>query len=316
MYSKLVKSIFIISCGLSFYSHSVDITFGSIEVIEFNSDVIGAREISLYQPHSIEINSQTRFIIFQDGQMLFDASRSWNKQEWRLDETFLELNNENIRPNMVIIGVNSANKSGKEFFDNTNRYLEYFPKQAVEYMDAGFVRIGYNRMASKPRYQYLDFVVKELIPFLEIRYDTTLNRQNLGIMGASMGALAALNAILEYPDLFGFAGCFSTHWVGIKPLEYLTLMFRKNIKGDQKTIDALVEYVRDMIPNLDSHQLYFDRGTAGLDKSYRDPQIRIDSILEKSSIDFESLVFEGEDHQEKFWAKRFKAWLVKMQDRM
>ena len=85
---------------------------------------------------------------------------------------------------------------------------------------------------------------------------------------------------------------------------------------DQKTIDALVEYVRDMIPNLDSHQLYFDRGTAGLDKSYRDPQIRIDSILEKSSIDFESLVFEGEDHQEKFWAKRFKAWLVKMQERM
>ena len=98
MYSKLVKSIFIISCGLSLYSHSVDITFGSIEVIEFNSDVIGAREILLYKPHSKEINSQTRFIIFQDGQMLFDASRSWNKQEWGLDETFLELNNENIRP--------------------------------------------------------------------------------------------------------------------------------------------------------------------------------------------------------------------------
>ena len=33
---------------------------------------------------------------------------------------------------------------------------------------------------------------------------------NLGIMGASMGGLISLNALIELPDKFGFAGSFST----------------------------------------------------------------------------------------------------------
>ena len=74
-------------------------------------------------------------------------------------------------------------------------------------MKPGFVRFGYKRMGEKTHYNYLDFLTGELIPFLQTEFGIRLNRENMGIIGASMGAIAALNAILEYPELFGFAGC-------------------------------------------------------------------------------------------------------------
>ena len=289
---------------------ALEVTFGSFKVINFESEVIGDRELIIYRPNESQISDDTKFLIFQDGQMLFDAKVTWNNEEWELDETFSDLSEIGIEPNVVIIGVKSANKSGKGFFDNTNRYLEYFPKQAISQMKPGFVRFGYKRMGEKTHYNYLDFLTGELIPFLQTEFGIRLNRENMGIIGASMGAIAALNAILEHPELFGFAGCFSTHWIGIKPLEYLTLPFRKKIQGDQTTIDSLISYVKARSKNLDSHYIYFDRGTEGLDSAYENAQNQIDLIFESERLDYKSLVFEGEGHYERFWAKRFKSFFL------
>ena len=289
---------------------ALEVTFGSFKVINFESEVIGDRELIIYRPNESQISDDTKFLIFQDGQMLFDAKVTWNNEEWELDETFSDLSEIGIEPNVVIIGVKSANKSGKGFFDNTNRYLEYFPKQAISQMKPGFVRFGYKRMGEKTHYNYLDFLTGELIPFLQTEFGIRLNRENMGIIGASMGAIAALNAILEHPELFGFAGCFSTHWIGIKPLEYLTLPFRKKIQGDQTTIDSLISYVKARSKNLDSHYIYFDRGTEGLDSAYEGAQDQIDLIFESERLDYKSLVFEGEGHYERFWARRVKSFFL------
>ena len=108
----------------------------------------------------------------------------------------------------------------------------------------------------------------------------------------------------------GFAGCFSTHWIGIKPLEYLTKKKKKKIQGDQTTIDSLISYVKARSRNLDSHYIYFDRGTEGLDSAYEDAQNQIDLIFESERLDYKSLVFEGEGHYERFWAKRFKSFFL------
>ena len=86
---------------------------------------------------------------------------------------------------------------------------------------------------------------------------------------------------------------FLTHWIGIKPLEYLTLPFRKKIQGDQTTIDSIISYVKARSKNLDSHYIYFDRGTEGLDSAYEDAQNQIDLIFESERLDYKSLVFEG-----------------------
>ena len=80
-----------------------------------------------------------------------------------------------------------------------------------------------------------------------------------------MGGLSALNALIEHPDLFGFAGCISTHWVGIKPLEYFLLPLVGKIDGDDDTANAIISYIEDNITNIDDQKIYFDHGTIGLD---------------------------------------------------
>ncbi len=59
---------------------------------------------------------------------------------------------------------------------------------------------------------YLQFLVEELKPFIDKRYRTLPDQQNTFVMGSSMGGLISLYAISEYPQVFGGAGCVSTHW--------------------------------------------------------------------------------------------------------
>ena len=66
---------------------ALEVTFGSFKVINFESKVIGDRELIIYRPNESQISDETKFLIFQDGQMLFDAKSTWNNEEWELDET-------------------------------------------------------------------------------------------------------------------------------------------------------------------------------------------------------------------------------------
>ncbi|MAL67777.1 MAG: hypothetical protein CMK27_01660, partial [Porticoccaceae bacterium] len=52
---------------------ALEVTFGSFKVINFESEVIGDRELIIYRPNESQISDDTKFLIFQDGQMLFDA---------------------------------------------------------------------------------------------------------------------------------------------------------------------------------------------------------------------------------------------------
>ncbi len=53
---------------------------------------------------------------------------------------------------------------------------------------------------------YLDFFVKELIPEIEKKYPVLTDSKNRGIMGTSMGALAATYFAFTKPDVFGLVG--------------------------------------------------------------------------------------------------------------
>src|SRR5262249_20224624 len=83
---------------------------------------------------------------------------------------------------------------------------------------------------------YLKFMVEELKPFIDRIYRTKPDRGSTFIMGSSAGALISLYAVCEYPDVFGGAGCVSTHW----PI------------GD----GLMIEYVKDRLPDPKTHRLY------------------------------------------------------------
>ena len=285
-----------------------DVSFGELENFVIESDY-DTRKIQIYYPNNKIIDSDTLFIFMNDGEELFNAAESWHNMEWGIDEKIEHMNLNENELNFVIIAIHSAKKGNRFFVDETKRYAEYFPKESIPYFDSGFKKRRYQEWVNNNNLYYLEFLTEDVIPFVEEKFDISLNNKNLGIIGASMGGLSALNALIEHPDLFGFAGCISTHWVGIKPLEYFLLPFVGKIDGDDDTANAIISYIEDNITNIDDQKIYFDHGTIGLDSLYSTPQRRVNKILDSKSKDYKYLVFEGYDHYAPEFGSRFDSVL-------
>ena len=308
---KLIK-FFIISV-VSLQSFSTELSIGSIEEIYLKSGT-NERRIQIYYPYSKNVNNQTKFIIMNDGEELFSENDSWNGKAWNIDQTFKDLKTQKENLNLVIIAIDSAKRINGNILDETRRYAEYFPKESIKYIDENLKRSIYSNFIDSQKFNYQDFVINKVIPSIEKKFDTELNRDNLGIIGASMGGLSALNMSIENPEIFGFVGCISTHWVGIKISEYLILPFRMKISGDESTTKAIQKYIKDNVSKLSSQKLYFDHGTVGLDSLYENPQNEINKILLGSQINFIYEVHPNHDHEPRFFGQRFKNILLNFID--
>ena len=297
----------------SFQSLSNELSIGFIEEIYLKSGT-NERRIQIYYPYSKNVNDQTKFIIMNDGEELFSESDSWNGKAWNIDETFKDLKTQKENLNLVIIAIDSAKRINGNILDETRRYSEYFPKESIKYIDENLKRSIYHNFIDSQKFNYQDFVINKVIPSIEKKFDTKLNRDNLGIIGASMGGLSALNMSIENPEIFGFVGCISTHWVGIKISEYLILPFRMKISGDESTTKAIQKYIKKNVSKLSSQKLYFDHGTVGLDSLYENPQNEINKILLGSKINFIYEVHPNHDHEPKFFGQRFKNILLNFID--
>ena len=297
----------------SFQSLSNELSIGFIEEIYLKSGT-NERRIQINYPYSKNVNDQTKFIIMNDGEELFSESDSWNGKAWNIDETFKDLKTQKENLNLVIIAIDSAKRINGNILDETRRYAEYFPKESIKYIDENLKRSIYHNFIDSQKFNYQDFVINKVIPSIEKKFDTKLNRDNLGIIGASMGGLSALNMSIENPEIFGFVGCISTHWVGIKISEYLILPFRMKISGDESTTKAIQKYIKKNVSKLSSQKLYFDHGTVGLDSLYENPQNEINKILLGSKINFIYEVHPNHDHEPKFFGQRFKNILLNFID--
>ena len=304
---------FFIMSIFSFQSLSNELSIGFIEEIYLKSGT-NERRIQIYYPYSKNVNDQTKFIIMNDGEELFSESDSWNGKAWNIDETFKDLKTQKENLNLVIIAIDSAKRINGNILDETRRYAEYFPKESIKYIDENLKRSIYHNFIDSQKFNYQDFVINKVIPSIEKKFDTKLNRDNLGIIGASMGGLSALNMSIENPEIFGFVGCISTHWVGIKISEYLILPFRMKISGDESTTKAIQKYIKKNVSKLSSQKLYFDHGTVGLDSLYENPQNEINKILLGSKINFIYEVHPNHDHEPKFFGQRFKNILLNFID--
>ena len=304
---------FLIISVVSFQSFSTELSIGLIEEIYLKSGT-NERRIQIYYPYSKNVNNQTKFIIMNDGEELFSENDSWNGKAWNIDKAFKDLKTQKENLNLVIIAIDSAKRINGNILDETRRYAEYFPKESIKYIDENLKRSIYSNFIDSQKFNYQDFVINKVIPSIEKKFDTKLNRDNLGIIGASMGGLSALNMSIENPEIFGFVGCISTHWVGIKISEYLILPFRMKISGDESTTKAIQKYIKNNVSKLSSQKLYFDHGTVGLDSLYENPQNEINKILLGSKINFIYEVHPNHDHEPKFFGQRFKNILLNFID--
>lgn len=275
---------------------------GRIERLEqFQSGFVIPRTIDIWLPDHYSDTVKHAVLYMHDGQMLFDAGQSWNKQSWDLDETATRLLQEKTTRPFIVVGIWNS---------GAGRHPDYFPQKPYEKMSrtekdsitAQLQRAGRTTDRFVPRSDnYLRFIVQELKPYIDKKYAVYTGREHTFIAGSSMGGLISLYALCEYPGIFGAAACLSTHWPGSFTPEY------------SPAPKAFLRYLRKKLPDPGTHRIYFDCGDQTLDQYYPAIQKQADSLLRRRGYtekNWMTRYFPGEDHSEDAWKRRLHIPLV------
>ncbi len=148
------------------------------------------RTAYIYLPESYEEDELRRYPVlymFDGHNVFFDADaafgKSWNMTSYQLW----------TRKPLIVVAV-ECNKKGN------NRLKEYSP---TTFSDAKYGTIRGRGRA------YMNWLVKELKPYIDENYRTLPDREHTIIAGSSMGGLMSLYAATTFNKVFSRAACLS-----------------------------------------------------------------------------------------------------------
>lgn len=246
--------------------------------------------IDVWAPDYYINNTDSRLpvLYMHDGQNLFDASTTWNKQSWNVDSVSESLISENRMTPVIIVGIHSVPES---------RVADLMPEKLFDNPELKEVA---DKMLQTPIRgdEYAKFVSTTLRDSINAAYRTLTDAENTAVMGSSMGGLMSLYILCEYPEIFSKAGCLSTHWIG---------NIEDYVNGDERFPKAMYDYVKCNIPRDGKHKIYFDHGTATIDAYYDKWNDKIVSLSEEAGYipdNLSTFTDPGAAHEENAWMKR------------
>lgn len=245
------------------------------------------RDVWVWVPPAYQENPNARFpvIYMHDGQNLFFSEKSYTKITWGVAEAITKLSRWGFIQPAIVVGI-----------DNTeNRMGDYLPSKPfstpegvafIETIKQQEPEIFQNNQFTSDT--YLKLIVKEIKPLVDRDFRTRVTTEDTIVMGSSMGGLISLYALISYPDVFGCAGCFSTHW----PI-----------------MDGLMPpYLQNHLPKAERHKIYYDYGSLGYDAWYAPYQQAVNAVMEDKGyahgVDWLTRYAPGADHHERAWRSR------------
>ena len=254
---------------------------GRIETmfIESGDEAVPSREIRVWLPPGYE-KGEARYpvIYFHDGQNVFRPGGPfgcWFAEDAAAEEMKAGRMREAI---MVAIPNNEADM-GKA------RVTEYQPPSDVNPRDPSRGKGICDR--------YARFLLGRVKPAVDAKYRTLPDRENTAVAGASMGGLVSLWVGLN-TDAFGAVGVFS-------PAFWTSPNFTKSVMEGSKK---------------DGLRMYMDMGTeekGNLSGDYWKDALAVrDALLKQGYVEGQAFLWnpgEGDEHNEKAWAKRLPAAL-------
>lgn len=270
----------------------------SVTSKELNDDII----VDVWTPEGYEGDAETRYpvIYVHDGQNLFDPKFSFANVAWELDTKTQALINQGIIIPPIIVGIN--NRGAKNLRPN-----DYFPEKVLKYIpesERDKTKIFDTCKDGFFGDEAAAFVVSELKPLIDVLYRSDPSCSHTFAMGSSMGGLASLYLMCEYPLVFGGAACMSTHWIGS-----LELDSGYNISDDPVCAAAILAYMDAALPSPATHRLYLDQGTLGWDADYQKYEINARQIAVRHGYTVAAGTLEtydaaGAGHNEWYWQQR------------
>lgn len=310
------KSFFLISTLLTFpslasalpeyetiISPSPVSSYGKITRMAVDSENLDGKVIvDVWTPAEYNPSSEKRYPVLYvyDGQNLFDASFTFAGVPWGIDKACAQLASDPNFEMPIIVGINNRGAEGL-------RPSDYFPEKALDYISPDQMANTFIYDTCKDIFlgnEEAAFVANELKPLIDSLYNTSPGVSTTFAMGSSMGALASMYLLCEYPEIFGGAACLSTHWIGS-----LNLNPDYTMNDDEVCANAILQYLSDHIPTDGVHRLYMDQGTMDWDAGYLKYEIVAREIVQDKGYSEETgslYVYDakGAGHNEWYWQQR------------
>ncbi|MDE7419617.1 MAG: esterase family protein [Muribaculaceae bacterium] len=278
-------------------------SFGNITRMAIASEKLGGNVIvDVWTTAEYEGDSEKRYpvVYAHDGQNLFDVSFTFAGVPWGVDKACAQLASDPDFVTPIVVGINNRGAEGL-------RPNDYFPENALDYispdqMENTFIYDTCNDIFLGN--EEAAFVAEELKPLIDSLYNTASGMSTTFTMGSSMGALASMYLLCEYPQIFGGAACMSTHWIGS-----LNLNPDYSMNDDEVCANAILQYLSEHIPSDGLHRLYLDQGTEGWDAGYLKYESTAREIVrDKGYTEENGKLYtydaKGAGHNEWYWQQR------------
>src|SRR5882762_3832207 len=233
------------------------------------------RQLRVWLPpgYSSAENEGRRYpvLYLNDGQNLFDSATAFAGVDWNVGESLTKLIRDLAVPPMIIVGVDNA---------TVERIREFLPYKAL--------------LPPVPKplgKRYPDFLIHEIMPFIQRTYRVARGAKNTGLGGSSLGALIALYTVLASPGVLGNLLLESPS---------LFVSNRQLLKDSRSVVNW-------------PQRIYLGVGTRESGQSERDQRIVDDVRLLAHTLHLAGLrerrlrveIQEGATHSEAAWAERF-----------
>jgi len=272
------------------------VSAGKIQRLDIPTANVPNRIIDVWLPPGYAATKRYAVVYMQDGASLYDSSFAGKYGELKVDEALVPLFKSGKLRECIVVGIYNA---------GAVRFAEYWPQKVWEplqpYVKKRLLEQGdgmgkLDQMGGSEPFSdaYLRFIVQEVKPYIDKNFSVMPERESTFIAGTNMGALVALYAVCQYPDVFGGAACLSTHWTGQRIV-------------NKDVIEANMAYLKASLPPAASHKIYMDCGNQTLDLNLAPAQKEADAIFAAKGwgpAHYQSKVFAGHEHNEQFWAKR------------
>jgi predicted alpha/beta superfamily hydrolase len=249
---------------------------GDLRLQEFRSRIFrNTRFLRVWLPLGYDepqnVGQRYPVLYLNDGQNLFESSSSFTGVEWGVDETAERMIGEAAVPPMIIVGMDNAGK---------DRLREYMPHRSMHPM-----------MLRVMGRHYPDFLMKEVMPFVERAYRVATGPEMTGLGGSSLGALIALYTAIARPGVIG-----------------RLLLESPSLWASNRQIIKESRGVR-----IWPDRIFLAAGTAEAESAERSRTV-VDEVRELAAImrravlsekRLRMVIKEGAGHTESAWAERF-----------
>jgi enterochelin esterase-like enzyme len=225
---------------------------GRVVTLPVRSALVASRPVFVWLPDGYDQNPHGYPVLYMhDGETLFADAPAGSVTPPGIDEHVDGLAFAGAIRMPIIVAIGGSAERAREFL----------PAAPVALMPAGARdtlerRIGGAALSDR----YLRFVATELKPLIDRHFRTLPGPADTAILGSGLAGLVSLYALMQYPGVFGSAGCLSDR----APLFDLA-PGAEGAAGEQATR----RYLQHALPRAGGHRLYVDFGDIEHDQAGR-----------------------------------------------